>query len=197
MAKRGFQRFKEIKSYMATPSLISKTADLIYKTPDGQLWLGIRALSKGEDLRTGFTLSDTSSIRTFLTLLLCIFLGAFAGFSSSYIISEGSFDLSKIHPLIAIVPLGIFILVTASAFGLIFGRPQRICKKRTKAILIETAKSMGSKQITPFEYATVDLETTYPSRLYKTIIMALKLAVIIALAVLILLLLLFPKPWGA
>lgn len=196
MVEKGFRQFKKIKSPMATPSLISKTADLIYKTHDEQVWLGIKVLPKGEDLRTGFTYSDASSIRTFLTLLLCVFLGAFAGFSSSYIISGGSFDLSKLHPLIAIAPVGIFILVTASAFGLIFGRPQRTCEKRAKAILIETAESMGSKQVTPFENTAADLETTPPSQSYRVITMALKLAAIIALIIFILLLLLFPKPWG-
>jgi len=53
MAKKGFQRVKEIKLATAWESLLYKRSDLIVKSPDGKL-AGVQTVPKDENLRVGF-----------------------------------------------------------------------------------------------------------------------------------------------
>jgi len=169
MAKEGFQRAKEIKSTMATPSLISEASDLIYKSPDGRVWIGIQALSKDEDLRVGFTYSDSSAKQSFFSLAVSMILGLFSCFLSILLIGHGELPLATTIPIEirVLVPTLIFFLVFIGGLILLFGKPQMTWRKRVKAILVKTAELMGSKQITPFKRTAVKLETKRPSRLYR------------------------------
>ncbi len=149
MVKNGFKRVESIEVKTTWGSFISKKSDLLFRSSDGLLWIGIRACPKDGDLRVGFADTYYKNARSFFILACSILLGTFFCFLSAYIIGQGSFDLSKMSPSIALIPVAIFFLVFLGVFTFFFGKPKRIWRRKTKAILVETADSMGGKKIIP------------------------------------------------
>ncbi len=167
MAKKGFQRVEKIGVKTNVTPIINKSSNLMFKSPDGLIWIGIRSLSTDEDLKVGYTNTYYNPKRTTLILASSMLLGLFFCYLSIFIIGHGTIPLSPNTPTrILLIPVLILLSVAIGTFYIIFTRPFSNWIRQLKTTLIETAESMGSKQITPFKYTTTELETAPAPRLY-------------------------------
>lgn len=158
MAKKGFQRVKEIKLATAWESFLYKRSDLIFKSPDGKL-AGVQTVPKNEDLRVGFMESLFTRKKVWLTLVSSIFIAFFFCVLSIFIIGQGTIPLPPTTPRVMVfIPAIIFLIVLIGALVLFWVKPARDWRQQIKQLLVEAAGSMGGKQITPFKKTTVELE---------------------------------------
>jgi len=189
MANVGFQRVEALEvGRLTTPraSHINKEGDLIFKSSSrkilDKLYIGVKVLSKDDDLRVGF-------IETYYSVAIFAFLlgfGFFLGFMSFTMygpINSGESPLSSLVPLVVGL-IAVAIVIAPLVF--FCGIPFLIWRYRLKTILIETAESLDSKQITPFEKTFVTLEKWRPSRFEQFV----KAFVIIAIVFIIIALIL-------
>jgi len=125
--------------------------DLVFKSPNKWM-VGIRAVSVKENLKVGLISGGELRqllIQYFAGLVLAIILFTIGGLG---------FKAVGLDPDTSAV-IALFISLTImflTAFSIHLQK--RTVNRKVMKILIETAESMGGKQITPFKWKTVKLE---------------------------------------
>jgi hypothetical protein len=116
--------------------------------------IGVRAVSVNGDLKVGFVSSGMKTQRFFTIFLVFIFLGLFASFIPFFVYDPNSKTGTWGYITIGL-PL-FFIIACIPFFHSLLYR--RRYGGRIRRLLVETAESIGGKQITPFKKTTVKLE---------------------------------------
>jgi len=157
MAKKGFQRVNEVKLATAWEFLLYKRSDLIVKSSDVKL-AGVQTLPKDGNLRVGFMESPFTRKKVWLTLVFSILIAFFFCVLSMYVIGHGVLPWTNVPDWMILIPTITFFIVLIGALALFWVKPARNWRQQVKQLLVETAESMGGKQISPFKKTTVELE---------------------------------------
>ena len=135
-----------------------KGRDLLFISPDGNR-ISIRAITVNDNLRSGFAyeIDRAKGWRTragfIATVILDSLITALLALILKYILPSADPTLLSLAIL-----MPVFILFLIILFYVFVGKSERSWKRRLKRLMIETAESMGAKQITPFKKTTVELE---------------------------------------
>jgi hypothetical protein len=124
-------------------------SDLIFESSDKISVMGVRAASLNGNLRVGFLRVGKAK-----PVLLLFFSGLGLALALSFI-SLQLFESIPRHTLglIFLVIFGGILALPLSYLFLI----RRTCYHKVRILVIETAKSLGGKQLTPFKKTTVEL----------------------------------------
>jgi hypothetical protein len=125
--------------------------DLVFKSPNK--WnVGIRTLSVKEDLKVGLV-----SRGTLRQLLLEYSAGVILAMTL-FVMSAFGLKAVGLDPNTSAV-IAMFISLTVMfLMALLITLQKRTVNRKVMKVLVETAKSMGSNQMTPFKKTTVELE---------------------------------------
>lgn len=145
MAKKGFQRSE--KSDIGTFGAFLKGGYSMFETPDKKFNAIIQAIPCNGELKVGFTLLAKPKQNTLL--FISFIIGLLVSLVPLYIIKY-------VVPFIEGFPLAMLWLIIWFSIGLgvplfFSGLSVITWNRKLMQILVRTAESMGSKQITPFK----------------------------------------------
>lgn len=129
--------------------------DLLFAAPKGLgEGIGVRAVSLNGNLKVGFVSSGIRTRKFFTVFFICLFLGLFASFIPFFVYDPNS-TVGMWSYITIGLPLFLIIVCGPLVHSLLY---RRRYNGKIRRLLVETAESMGAKQITPFKKTTVELE---------------------------------------
>lgn len=160
MAEQGFKRAEEWRER----NPVFDGSNSIFKSSDEKFLVAIRAISTEDgNLRAGFSLAGVPG-KAAKIFVFSIGFAFILGALSAYILRQMFGPIKGTVQDLWMLILVMIILFTAFGFPVLaYMTPSKMrYNRKVRQILVETAESMGSKQITPFssylKSTTVDLE---------------------------------------
>jgi hypothetical protein len=155
MKKKNLQKVEEPSGVIA---LVLEGRGLIFESPS-RVEVGIRAVSIKENLRVGFAVQpNVTRKKAVLWLIVSILVASFFVFLSAYIIGHGMLPLTEAHGWAILIPFLTFFAAFSCMFLPYVLKTEITWPPKIRKLLVETAESIGGKQITPFRKTTVELE---------------------------------------
>jgi len=145
MTKKDFQQVEKNKLSTRTMAPFLEENSLVFGTPDGKFNIAIQAVPSNGNLKVGFIV--VAKIKQSVVNFVYFVLGSLASFILLYLIKCAfpSFDRLTLVMLF-------FIIWFSIGFGLpLFLLSRKTWNQQLMRILVKTADSMGSKQISPFK----------------------------------------------
>jgi hypothetical protein len=154
----GFQRIGEIHARFWGEDRYFKGSDLIFESPD-EMYVGVRAVGVGNDLRVGLNASGKTTTKTKLKawggLGLSILIAFIVCVLSIYILGYMTGNAVPYPPDVPawmiFIPVVIFFSVLLPTFYIFMKRLVPELFSLIKKILLKIGESMGPKQIVPFK----------------------------------------------